>query len=136
MTTGKVDGSGSIRENPRVEKGRVFMKSTMTMAFLLLLLGLAVAAPAEDQSYEGYVTDDMCGKEHMMEGMTAKECTDECVGMGAAYALFVPADEKMYQVDDPEKLKPFAGEDVVVTGSLGDDGETLRVTAVRAAKKD
>lgn len=112
------------------------MKSMMAMPLLFLLGGIATATLAEDKSYEGSVTDDMCGKEHMMEGMTAKECTDECVGMGAAYVLFVPADEKMYKVDDPEKLKPFAGEEVVVTGSLGDDGETLKVTSVRAAKKD
>jgi hypothetical protein len=92
--------------------------------------GFVAFAAAEDRELRGHVTDDMCGKEHMMEGMDAKECADECVKMGAVYALFVPADEKMYLVDDPKKLEPYAGEDVVVKGSLSEDGKTLRITSV------
>lgn len=100
-----------------------------TLAFVVVF-SLAAFAAAEDRNFKGHVTDDMCGGEHMMEGMSAKECAHECVKMGAAYALFVPADEKMYLVDDPKKLEPFAGENVVVKGSLSEDGKTLRLTSV------
>ena len=97
------------------------------------LLALAALASAEERELRGHVTDDMCGGEHMMEGMDAKECADECVKMGAVYALFVPADEKMLLVDDPKKLEPFAGENVVVKGTLSEDGKTLWIASIERA---
>jgi hypothetical protein len=97
------------------------------------LLALSALASAEERELRGHVTDDMCGGEHMMEGMNAKECADECVKMGAVYALFVTADGKLLLVDDPKKLEPFAGETVVVKGTLSEDGKTLRIASVERA---
>lgn len=101
-----------------------------SMAFVSLLC-FAGFAVAEDKEFQGYVTDDMCAAEHMMEGMNDKECADECVKMGAAYALFVPDDAKMYLADDPKKLEPHAGENVVVTGTVSADGKSIQVTSIR-----
>ncbi len=69
----------------------------------------------------------------MMEGMDAKECADECVKMGAVYSVYVPSDEKMYLVDDPKKLAPFAGENVVAKGTLSEDGKTLEIASIEKA---
>jgi len=101
-----------------------------SMVFVLALLGLAGFVVAEEKEFQGYVTDDMCGAEHMMEGMNDKECADECVKMGAAYALYVPDDAKMYLADDPKKLEPHAGENVVVKGTVSGDGKTIQVTSI------
>jgi hypothetical protein len=101
------------------------------MVFVLALLGVAGFVVAEEIEFQGYVTDDMCGAEHMMEGMNDKECADECVKMGAAYALYVPDDAKMYLVDDPKKLEPHAGENVVVIGTVSADGKTIQVTSIK-----
>jgi hypothetical protein len=97
------------------------------------LLALSAYASAEERELRGHVTDDMCGGEHMMEGMDAKECAEECVRMGAVYALFATAHEKMFLVDDPKKLEPFAGENVVVKGTLSEDGKTLRIASIERA---
>jgi hypothetical protein len=104
----------------------------MVLAFSLLCLSKLAAA--EDEEFQGYVTDDMCAAEHMMEGMTAKECADECVKTGAAYALFVPDDKKMYLVDDPKKLEPYAGENVVVKGTVSADGKSIKVASVKKSE--
>jgi hypothetical protein len=126
----------TVRENSPVGKGRNLMKwVAIVILWVATVSGPTGLVLAEEKKFEGYVTDDMCGNEHMMEGMSDKECADECVKMGAAYALFVPADEKMYRVDDPEKLKPFAGDNVVVSGTLDEKGETLRVASVAKAKE-
>ncbi|HSF17917.1 MAG TPA: hypothetical protein VLK65_20430 [Vicinamibacteria bacterium] len=103
------------------------MRGMILSSSLILVAAIVLA---EEKTFEGYVTDDMCGAEHMMEGMSDKQCADECVGMGAAYALYVPDDETLYKVDDPEKIKAFAGEDVVVNGTLDEDGETIRIVSV------
>ncbi len=100
-------------------------------AFVLSLVCLASFAAAEEKEFQGYVTDDMCAKEHMMEGMNDRECADECVKMGAVYSLFVPDDAKMYLADDPKKLEPHAGENVVVTGTVSADGKSIQVTSIR-----
>ncbi len=102
-----------------------------SVAFVLSFLGYASFAVAEEKEFQGYVTDDMCAKEHMMEGMNAKECADECVKMGAVYALFVPDDAKMYLADDPKKLEPHAGENVVVKGTLSVDGKSIQVASIK-----
>lgn len=99
------------------------------IAVMMLLLSSGAGA-SEEREFKGYITDDMCGAEHMMEGMNDKECAHECVEMGALYALFVPDDETMYAVDDQERMKPFAGEKVVVTGSLSEDGKSITVVSV------
>lgn len=104
------------------------MRSTVLVLALLVLS--AFAAP-EEKEFQGYVTDDMCGAEHMMEGMNDKECADECVKMGAVYALFVPDDAKMYLVDEPKKLEPHAGESVAVVGTVSADGKSIKVTSIR-----
>jgi hypothetical protein len=102
----------------------------------VIVLAVMGAAGTEERELKGHVTDDMCGAEHMMDGMNAKECADECVKMGAAYALFVPSEEKMYLADDAEKLKPYAGEEVVVKGSVSADGKTVTVASIERTKKN
>jgi hypothetical protein len=99
------------------------------LGFLLLAVGLSYA---EDQEFKGFITDNMCGAKHMMEGVTAKECTDRCVAAGPQYkyALFVTADEKMYVVDDQDKAKEFAGESVVAKGSVSKDGKTIKLSSI------
>jgi hypothetical protein len=105
-----------------------------SMALGLALASFAAFAAVEEKEFRAEVTDDMCGAEHMMEGMNAKECADECVKMGAVYALFVPDDKKVYLVDDPKKLEPFAGEKVTVKGTVSADGKSIQITSIEKAK--
>jgi hypothetical protein len=104
------------------------------MALVYSLLFLSGFAAAQEKLFQGSVTDDMCGAEHMMEGMNDKECADECVKMGAVYALFVPDDKKTYLADDPKKLEPYAGENVVVKGTVSADGKSIQVSSIEKAK--
>lgn len=106
------------------------MRSITVVLALLWLSGFAAPEEKEEKEFRGYVTDDMCAAEHMMEGMNDKECADECVKMGAVYALFVPDDEKMYLAADPKKLEAYAGENVVVKGTMSADGKSIQVTSV------
>ena len=108
---------------------------TVTAVFFLALLlagATAFAVAQEEQTWEGHITDEMCGKEHMMDGMTHPECAIACVEMGAALQLFVPADDEVYAVDDQEKVTEFAGTDVVVTGVLSEDRKTVTIHSIKA----
>ena len=112
---------------------RPIRTATIALLLALLMAGVAVLAVAqEEQTWDGHITDEMCGKSHMMDGMTHPECAIACVEMGAALQLFVPGDDVVYAVDDQEKVTEFAGTDVVVTGVLSEDGKTVTVNSITA----
>lgn len=103
------------------------LKSTLfTLIATAALTSTALAA----QSFDGVVTDSMCGLKHMMPGKSDAQCIQECVKAGSKYVLVVGA--KTYTLGaKPEKLAPFAGQHVRVDGSL--QGTTLNVQSIRGA---
>lgn len=113
--------------------------STLLLAALVAAAAAATAAfpapltaPTEEQTWNAHITDSMCGTEHMMDGMSDPECAVACREMGADYALFVPETEAVYGIANQEKVAEFAGTDVVVTGTLSEDGATVTVASIAA----
>ncbi len=99
-----------------------------------LILGVfaaaLLAAGAQERTWDGHITDTMCGKSHMMDGMSHPECAIACQEMGASLALYVASEDKVYAIANQEDAQPHAGTDVVVTGTLGDDGETVTILRI------
>lgn len=101
---------------------------------LLLVAGLsltAVAKKADEGSWSGYITDDMCaGKANMKNA----DCVTKCVkDHGAKYVLYSPTDKKAYVLDPQTKAEGHAGHYVTVKGTV--DGDTIKVTSVTMAKE-
>ena len=109
---------------------RIPFRTLVSGAAALLVAAATAAAPAQEQTWEAHVTDEMCGSSHMMEGMTDPECARACEEMGAAYLLYVAADDKLFKIADQERVEEFAGSDVLVTGVLSDDGETVTIREI------
>ncbi|MGH9430315.1 MAG: hypothetical protein ACRD3T_02100 [Terriglobia bacterium] len=110
-------------------------KAILPLAFILLMAMPVLAAPTPsgpNTTFVGNISDSMCGLKHMMAGKTPKECTDECVKMGAKYVLADEAAHKVYNLTDQGKAKPFAGRKVRVSGTL--NGDTIQVKAITGAK--
>ena len=96
---------------------------------LVLFAGISLALPKED-SWTGWVTDTMCGA----KGATSKhaDCANKCVKEhGAKYALYTPADKKVYVLDPQAKLAEHAGQYVKVTGTV--EGDTIKIKAIEKA---
>ena len=99
------------------------------------------AAPAGNaHSFSGEIMDSMCagmgGHQQMLQSgrvKNARECTLECVKMGATFVLYNPATKTTYQLDDQKKPVPFAGEKVTVNGSLDATTNTIHVENIMAA---
>ncbi len=87
---------------------------------------------AEEKAWAGHITDEMCGSEHMMEGMTHPECAISCMEMGAALQLYVEAEEAIYAIADQKQAEQFAGMDVTVVGVLSEDGETVTIHSIES----
>ncbi len=111
---------------------RTLASISVSVALVLAASAFVFAGTMEEQTWEAHVTDEMCGKEHMMDGMTHPECAIACVEMGAALQLYVPADDAVYAVDDQQKVEEFAGTDVMVTGVLSEDNTTVTVHSIAA----
>jgi hypothetical protein len=98
-------------------------------AGLMLISTLAIAQ--DTKTLTGTVSDAMCGKTHMMQGVSDAKCTRECVKAGAEYALVVG--DKVYTLTgDKAAIDKFAGAIVVVKGKVS--GSTVTVESINAAQ--
>ena len=106
------------------------MKKAVVLA-VVLSAGMLLAGE-KGKSWEGTVSDAMCGKKHGMGGMSDKDCTIACVGKGSKYALVVG--DKVYTLEGKtDGLKEYAGGKAKVTGLMS--GDSITVESVAAAGK-
>jgi hypothetical protein len=112
---------------------RVVLK-TLPAASILAFAVLA-AAPGK-QSITGAITDSMCANadhSQMRMGPTDAECTLACVDVhGAAYVLY--DGKQAWTLSDQKTPEKFAGQKVIVTGTLDARTKTIQVVSITAAK--
>jgi len=108
----------------------------ITLLGVVLLLGPSLSfagkSLAATRTFVGNISDSMCGLKHMMQGMSDKDCTLECVKAGSKYVLADVAHGKVYQLSDQKKPEEFAGQKVKITGTL--KGDIISVTAIEPAR--
>ena len=103
----------------------------MLKKFVLPLFFLASTAAFAAQTLTGVVTDDMCGKKHMVPGKSDAECIRMCIKGGSKYALQVG--DNLYTLSgDVKQFDAFAGKKVTVSGDV--NGKTVAVKTIAAAK--
>jgi hypothetical protein len=99
-----------------------------------LVAGPGLAVPAAQGEWTGFVTDTHCGKNGASKDHTA-DCVEKCVRGGARAQLLNEADQKLYELDGFEKVRPLMGGRVTVKGSLDSGGKKIVVeTAARAGR--
>lgn len=94
-------------------------KSTMPgLVFLVVsTFFLANIAWSATQTFEGVVSDSMCGKSHMMPGKSDAQCVQECINAGSNYVLV--SGTKVFTLNaKPQVVAPFGGKRVQVHGEL------------------
>jgi hypothetical protein len=105
------------------------MKSRFLLLPALALIAASIASPA-DNSWTGWISDDMCGAKNA-EG--SAECASKCVKEhGAKYVFVNDGDKKVYAIDAQDKVAPHAGHHVIVKGTA--DGSELKLTSIEMAK--
>ena len=103
----------------------------MFKKFVLPLFLLASTAVFAAQTLTGVVTDDMCGKKHMVPGKSDAECIRMCIKGGSKYALQVG--DKLYTLSgDAKQIDSFAGKKATVSGEVS--GKTVAMKSIAAAK--
>ncbi|OFW04739.1 MAG: hypothetical protein A3H96_09995 [Acidobacteria bacterium RIFCSPLOWO2_02_FULL_67_36] len=109
-------------------------------AFVLIALFIAPVAqaqkpqPPRSQTYVGFITDTMCGRDHKAMNVTPDaKCVRDCVGDGKTYKYALADANGMYTLSDQETPAKFAGERVKVTGVLYAKTNILKVERIERA---
>ncbi len=121
---------GPVRGHPRVGY------ETAWKHLILSLLAVAALSAAPDaQTFNGIITDNMCGKaghSQMQMGPTDAECTVACISAhGATYVLYDGRD--VYTLSDQQTPEKFAAQKVRVVGTLDAKTNTIQVDSISAA---
>ncbi len=102
------------------------MRSRVALAALVLSFATSSAFAA---SLTGVVSDAMCAKDPVAASKPDHAaCAAKCIKGGSPAVLIVG--DKVYKVANPDKLAPFAGQKVTVSGTVAND--TVTVASVKS----
>jgi hypothetical protein len=98
------------------------------MKRLTIIIGmtLTLAAAGTAAELKGFVEDQACAGKPGMKDDAA--CAEKCI-KGGSPAVLVTDDGKIYKVANQDKITPFAGKNVTVTGDV--KGDTVTVSDVK-----
>ena len=106
-------------------------RSLALVAVLVLALAVPAVAGAKEVMLTGYITDEYCGaKNANADGVG---CAKACAKKGSELAIY--ADGKMYRLSDKKAALEHLGYEVIVTGTLEEDGSVKVATIAKAEKK-
>ncbi len=115
-------------------------KFALSFGVIVVVGSLSLAVP-KARTFSGEIMDNMCAAAGSHKGMEAmfqigddpKKCTLECVAKGGKFVLYNAETKTIYQLDDQEKPKEFAGRKVKITGSYNSKTETIQVERIAPA---
>ncbi|HYA95555.1 MAG TPA: hypothetical protein VEC95_04715 [Terriglobales bacterium] len=104
------------------------MKKILALSALIALL--AIGLLAKDQRWTGFVSDAKCGAK------VDAACAKKCIEAGEKVVFVNDGDKVVIPVANPDALKQYAGQHVLVEGKLENNQLTVsRAKVVNEAKK-
>jgi hypothetical protein len=84
---------------------------------LVVMAALLFAAVSLASTWTGWISDEKCGA----KGANAEHatCAKTCIKAGSQ-PVFVTESGQVFKIKNPDKVKPHAGEKVVVSGTESD----------------
>lgn len=109
------------------------MKKTLVLlAALLFAVGFVALGAAEDMTYTGWIADEACAKDYAKSATADHQgCATGCLKQGTV-ALSTADGLHLLDITNEKALKHL-GMEVVVTGTLNADTNTIAVTSIAAA---
>ncbi len=107
------------------------MKKYLFTAAILLSITAFFAFKSTEEHFKGYIEDSICAaKKDQMAMGDRVACAKKCIKSGASAVLIVG--DKVYKIANQKAVVKYAGQNVVVDGTLTDD--TLQVSKIAADK--
>lgn len=94
------------------------------LLLVVLVFSIAVTNAGDKGKWTGFISDSDCGtkgnnKEHA-------DCAKKCIAAGATPVFVVG--EKVYTINNPEKVAKFIGQKVTISGTI--TGDALEIEKV------
>ena len=105
-------------------------KRVLFVAVATFALTALAAKAADSAKIDGYISDSMCGAKH---AGTGAECVKKCI-QGGMKPVFVDASKNVWSIDNPDAVKDYYGDHVVVTATTDDSAKSVHITVIEAAK--
>jgi hypothetical protein len=103
---------------------------------LFAIAALCSAQPGK-QTFTGIITDSMCARadhSRMQMGPTDAQCTIACISEHDATYILLYDGKEAFNLSDQKKPEKFAGQRVIVIGTLDAKTKTIQVDSISAAK--
>ena len=107
------------------------MKRAFLVVVALFALTALAAKAADSSKINGWISDSMCGAKHAGSG---SECVKKCINGGMKPVFVDEANKAVWTIDNPEAVKDYYGEHVVVTATADASAKSVHIDAVEAAK--
>jgi len=108
------------------------MKKTFALAALLLLAFAVPVAAGEDMTFTGWVADEACAKDFSKAGTTSHAaCASGCLNNDGAPAPAMESGLHLLDIDAEAALE-YAAMEVVITGTLDETTNTIKVHSIEA----
>ena len=98
-------------------------RKTLLNSALFLTLS---ASTAFAETWNGTISDSMCGAKHVKATKEDMACAQKCV-KGGSPAVFVVGD-KVYNIENQDAVKDHIGHKVSITGTM--TGDTIHIDKV------
>jgi hypothetical protein len=108
----------------------------MKQTIAAFLLSAAAVLAETNGAWTGTITDSMCFQNHaMMNSKNDANCVKECVKSNPKAYKYVLFDGKnSYKLSDQQAPEQYAGQKVVVKGTLFGKTGVIKVDSIAAAK--
>lgn len=113
-------------------------KVALSTAVLVVFATLSFAQARHPRTFRGQIMDSMCAAmgSHSPGGYqathtnTPKDCTLACVKGGSTFVLYDAARKTTLKLDNQDKARDFAGENVRVVGTYNSATKTIHVEKI------
>jgi hypothetical protein len=107
------------------------VKRILALLFVVSALTATVANAADSSKINGWISDSMCGAKH---AGTGSACVKKCIEGGMTPVFVDEAKKAVWTIDNPDAVKGFYGDHVVVTASADDAKKSVHIDAIVEAK--
>lgn len=113
------------------------MRQAVLSIAMLAFLGVSSYAAPKARTFRGEIMDSACAAmgSHdagykMTHTHTPKDCTLACVKAGSTFVLYNPATKTTYKLDNQQKPRIYAGQNVKVIGTYAPGSRTIHVERI------
>lgn len=109
---------------------RFLVKRVLLVALATFALTALSAKAADSAKINGWISDSMCAAKHAGTGAA---CVKKCI-QGGMKPVFVDESKNVWAIDNPDAVKDYYGDHVVVTAKADDSAKSVHIDAIEAAK--